>query len=237
MPPAAPPLPVHERDRARPPSTCRRAPTASSARTTGRRCREALVALAARAGQALHVPDDVAGHCCATPWNSKGYADGARAHGPSDRRGAGALVRRRAPAGRHGRELLHARAARASGRRCRDDLRARYEAVHRARQPRLRRAGPAAAARRSSGRCDSVAVHAVCSVHHLGTVVGARAARRRGRRAGGEPGVGRLLRLRRRPRLAAPRAARGGAAARGRRARRASRTTRTSRATARARSG
>ncbi len=38
---------------------------------------QALVALAGRAGQALHVPPDVAGHCCATPWRSKGYREGA----------------------------------------------------------------------------------------------------------------------------------------------------------------
>jgi len=38
---------------------------------------EALVALARRAGAPLHVPDDVAGACCATPWQSKGYVEGA----------------------------------------------------------------------------------------------------------------------------------------------------------------
>ena len=37
---------------------------------------DALVALARRAGAPLHVPDDVAGTCCATPWQSKGYVDG-----------------------------------------------------------------------------------------------------------------------------------------------------------------
>ena len=37
---------------------------------------EALVAVSARAGQPLWIPPDVAGHCCATPWSSKGYADG-----------------------------------------------------------------------------------------------------------------------------------------------------------------
>jgi D-lactate dehydrogenase len=37
---------------------------------------EALVAVSARAGRPLWIPDDVAGHCCATPWSSKGYADG-----------------------------------------------------------------------------------------------------------------------------------------------------------------
>jgi D-lactate dehydrogenase len=39
---------------------------------------EALVAVSARAGLALWIPDEVPGHCCATPWTSKGYAAGAR---------------------------------------------------------------------------------------------------------------------------------------------------------------
>jgi D-lactate dehydrogenase len=37
---------------------------------------EALVAVSARAGRRLWIPPDAAGHCCATPWSSKGYADG-----------------------------------------------------------------------------------------------------------------------------------------------------------------
>jgi D-lactate dehydrogenase len=37
---------------------------------------EALVAVSARAGRPLWIPADVAGHCCATPWSSKGYAAG-----------------------------------------------------------------------------------------------------------------------------------------------------------------
>ena len=39
---------------------------------------EALVTVSARAGLPLWIPDDVAGHCCATPWTSKGYVAGAR---------------------------------------------------------------------------------------------------------------------------------------------------------------
>ena len=39
---------------------------------------EAMVAVSARAGLPLWIPDDVAGHCCAMPWTSKGYAAGAR---------------------------------------------------------------------------------------------------------------------------------------------------------------
>jgi D-lactate dehydrogenase len=36
----------------------------------------ALVSVSARAGLPLWIPDDVAGHCCATPWSSKGYRRG-----------------------------------------------------------------------------------------------------------------------------------------------------------------
>jgi D-lactate dehydrogenase len=39
---------------------------------------EALVAVSARAGLPLWIPADVAGHCCATPWSSKGYGEGER---------------------------------------------------------------------------------------------------------------------------------------------------------------
>jgi D-lactate dehydrogenase len=39
---------------------------------------EAMVAVSARAGRPVWIPDDVAGHCCAVPWNSKGYKEGAR---------------------------------------------------------------------------------------------------------------------------------------------------------------
>jgi D-lactate dehydrogenase len=39
---------------------------------------EAMVAVSARAGRPVWIPDDVAGHCCAVPWTSKGYAEGAR---------------------------------------------------------------------------------------------------------------------------------------------------------------
>ena len=37
---------------------------------------EALVAVSARAGRPVWIPDDVAGKCCATPWSSKGYRRG-----------------------------------------------------------------------------------------------------------------------------------------------------------------
>jgi D-lactate dehydrogenase len=38
--------------------------------------REALVAVSARAGLPVWIPPDVAGHCCAVPWSSKGYRAG-----------------------------------------------------------------------------------------------------------------------------------------------------------------
>jgi D-lactate dehydrogenase len=38
---------------------------------------EALVAVSARAGTPVWIPPDVAGHCCSTPWSSKGYRAGA----------------------------------------------------------------------------------------------------------------------------------------------------------------
>jgi D-lactate dehydrogenase len=37
---------------------------------------EALVTVSARAGLPLWIPPDVAGHCCATPWSSKGFTRG-----------------------------------------------------------------------------------------------------------------------------------------------------------------
>jgi len=37
---------------------------------------EALVAVSQRAGLPLWIPPDVAGHCCGTPWSSKGFRDG-----------------------------------------------------------------------------------------------------------------------------------------------------------------
>ena len=37
---------------------------------------EAMVAVSARAGLPLWIPEDVSGHCCATIWHSKGYIEG-----------------------------------------------------------------------------------------------------------------------------------------------------------------
>ena len=51
---------------------------------------EALVAVSARAGRPLWIPPDVAGHCCGTPWSSKGYTDG---HALMSAKVSGALAR------------------------------------------------------------------------------------------------------------------------------------------------
>ncbi len=39
---------------------------------------EAMLALSERAGAPLWIPHDVSGHCCSTPWSSKGYGGGRR---------------------------------------------------------------------------------------------------------------------------------------------------------------
>jgi D-lactate dehydrogenase len=51
---------------------------------------EALVSVSARAGRPLWIPEDVPGHCCATPWSSKGYRSG---HAHMARRVADAIIR------------------------------------------------------------------------------------------------------------------------------------------------
>jgi D-lactate dehydrogenase len=51
---------------------------------------EALVAVSERAGRPVWIPADVHGHCCATPWSSKGYR---RGHELMARRTAAALWR------------------------------------------------------------------------------------------------------------------------------------------------
>ncbi len=39
---------------------------------------EAMLTVSARAGRPLWIPPDVSGHCCGTPWASKGFQDGHR---------------------------------------------------------------------------------------------------------------------------------------------------------------
>ncbi len=57
---------------------------------TGPTLPEALVAVSARAGLPLWIPGDVAGHCCGTPWSSKGFRAG---HEHMSRKTAAALAR------------------------------------------------------------------------------------------------------------------------------------------------
>ncbi|HUO72095.1 MAG TPA: FAD-binding and (Fe-S)-binding domain-containing protein [Solirubrobacteraceae bacterium] len=51
---------------------------------------DALVAISRRAGLPVWIPDDVGGHCCGTPWSSKGFA---RGHELMAQRIAAALAR------------------------------------------------------------------------------------------------------------------------------------------------
>jgi D-lactate dehydrogenase len=48
----------------------------SDSSATHQNLAETMVAVSARAGMPLWIPDDLAGNCCATVWHSKGYADG-----------------------------------------------------------------------------------------------------------------------------------------------------------------
>ena len=104
---------------------------------------EALVAVSARAGLELWIPADVAGHCCATPWTSKGYRGRRPAHGQPHGRCPVALERRRRAADRLRRQLLHARARR---RRRTAAERAQRRPPREARADRLDRVGARASA-------------------------------------------------------------------------------------------
>ena len=48
----------------------------ASRKNRGLSLQEAMVTVGARAGMPLWIPDDIAGHCCATIWHSKGYRQG-----------------------------------------------------------------------------------------------------------------------------------------------------------------
>ena len=66
----------------------------------------------ARAGLPLWIPADVAGHCCGTPWSSKGYRRRPRRRWrPRTAAALRALDRRRPAAGGDRRQLVHARPA------------------------------------------------------------------------------------------------------------------------------
>ena len=81
MPPPAPPeLPATPRDGAAAVymPACVNRIFGRARGTAGPSLAQALVDVSARAGLAVWIPTDVAGHCCATPWTSKGYSAGAR---------------------------------------------------------------------------------------------------------------------------------------------------------------
>lgn len=129
---------------------------------------EALVAVASRAGMPLVIPHDIAGTCCGMPWQSKGYADGTVVM-------ANRTVERLWKWSDHGRLpiVIDASSCTQSLRTCGAYLTAEnadhltrlalldsIEFAHDVLLPRL-----------SVGRKHaSVAVHAVCSVHHAEAV-------------------------------------------------------------------
>jgi len=127
---------------------------------------EALVTLARRAGVPVHIPEDIGGACCSTPWHSKGYVEG-------DEVMTNATVERlfrwsgegRLPVVVEGSSCAHgfreARSALTAANRERfDRLRIldSVEFVHDTLLPRLR----------TDRRLGSACVHPVCSVVELG---------------------------------------------------------------------
>jgi D-lactate dehydrogenase len=129
---------------------------------------EAMVALARRAGVPVHIPEDIGGACCSTPWHSKGYVEG-------DEVMTNATVERlfhwsgegRIPVVVEGSSCAHgfreARSALTPANRERfDRLRIldSVEFVHDTLLPRLR----------TDRRLGSACVHPVCSVVEMGLV-------------------------------------------------------------------
>ena len=181
---------------------------------------DALVAVSARAGLPVWIPGDVAGSCCGLPWSSKGF-------GAAHRHKANEMVerlwdveRRRRPADRHRRRLLHRLDRRTRGG---DAERGERRAPGGADDPRLGRLGPrppAAEPQRhpqGRGRGDPP------DLRHPPPRPGIppRRPRRGDRRRRLRPTDRDLLRLRRRPRHLQPRADRQRHPPRGHRARRA----------------
>ena len=169
---------------------------------------EALVAVSARAGHAGLDPGRRRRATAARRRGARRATPTAHARMANHtRRGALALERRRRAAGRDRRQLLHARPRRGGGTAARATI--TPSATRELRDPRLDRVGaraPAAEAR-ADAQARLVAVHPTCSTRHLGLDARAARARRGARRRGRRPARRHLLRLRRRPRLAAPRAA------------------------------
>jgi D-lactate dehydrogenase len=79
MPPAAPPLPVTASAEAAAvylPACINRIFGPGHGESARPTLPEALVAVSSRAGLPVTIPTDVAGSCCGTPWHSKGYFEG-----------------------------------------------------------------------------------------------------------------------------------------------------------------
>ena len=201
------PAAVHASARGPRRCTCPRASTGSSAtpRGAGRApvaARGAGRRLGARRAAAVDPATTSPGHCCGTPWSSKGYERGHELMAPRTRDALGPLERRRQAAGRDRRELVHAR-------RCVAEVATRGG---RGRSTRSRGSTTGCSSgSRSRASCASVVVHPTCSSRHLGLSAQARGDRRAARRRRRHPGDERLLRDGGRPRLPAPGAARVGA--------------------------
>ena len=145
----------------------------------GRGCPRRWSPCRARAGLPVWIPDDVAGHCCAMPWSSKGFArrprrDGARAG--REPCGAGPATARcrvviDAASCTHG--VLRGSTASTGSR---SSTRVAWAPPPAARADRHRAASP------------RPRVHPTCSTRHLGLAARPRGARRRAGRRGPRPG-------------------------------------------------
>lgn len=129
---------------------------------------QALVDVSVRAGLPLWIPEDVGGHCCGTPWSSKGFSDG---HELMARKVADALWRwsdRGAlPVVIDATSCTHGLVNEVPGKLADDDARARFaevqimDSVTWAHDHLLARLDVPA-------KVGSVAIHPTCSAAHLG---------------------------------------------------------------------
>ncbi len=174
---------------------------------------EALVEVSRRAGLPVWIPPDAAGHCCATPWNSKGYRAGADLMAArtldalwrwSDEGALPVVI----DASSCALGLVEDMAAHLD-----DGRRERLAAIDGARPGRLGGQAPAGA-RGAPARAVGRGPPAVRGPPP-GPHARPRGARRGARRGGPRPALGDLLRLRGRPRVPASRAARRGDRGRG----------------------
>ena len=128
----------------------------------------ALVAVSARAGQPLWIPEDVAGSCCGLPWSSKGFAAAHREKANAMVERALALERGGRAADRHRRRLLHRGDRRAGGGGPR---RASTPSASPSSRSSTRSPGPTTACcpgSRSREKLASAAIHPTCATRRLG---------------------------------------------------------------------